>query len=164
MARPSKLTPETQNTIVDAILHGCTYKDAAEAAGVEYNTFNEWMKKGATSKSGQYREFNEAVQVANAQCAVNFTRVIQTAAAKGDAKYALEWLKRRRRAEWGDNVDVTSGGKEVERVVFDYAKLISGIATRPVENSDAPSQDEGGLHGQTLGQNDTGGDTGTGSG
>ena len=111
MARPSKLTPETHTVIVDAILHGATYKDASEAAGIEYNTFNEWMKKGADAKSGAYREFNEAVGIANAQCAVNFSRVIQSAAAKGDAKYALEWLKRRRRAEWGDNVDVTSDGK-----------------------------------------------------
>ena len=111
MARPSKLTPETHAVIVDAILHGATYKDASEAAGIEYNTFNEWMKKGADAKSGAYREFNEAVGIANAQCAVNFSRVIQSAAAKGDAKYALEWLKRRRRAEWGDSVDVTSDGK-----------------------------------------------------
>ena len=113
MARPSKLTPETQTVIVDAILHGATYKDASEAAGIEYNTFNEWMKKGAEAKSGAYREFNEAVGVANAQCAVNFTRIIQSAAAKGDAKFALEWLKRRRRAEWGDSVDVTSGGERI---------------------------------------------------
>ena len=117
MPRPSKLTPETQTVIVDAILHGCTYKDAAEAAGIEYNTFNEWMKKGEEAKSGAYREFNEAVKVANAQCAVNFTRIIQTAAAKGDAKYALEWLKRRRRAEWGDNVDVTTGGEMVKAYI-----------------------------------------------
>ncbi len=113
MARPSKLTEATHAVIVDAILHGATYKDAAEAAGVEYNTFNEWMKKGADAKTGAYREFNEAVGVANAQCAVNFTRVIQSAAAKGDAKFALEWLKRRRRAEWGDNVDVTTLGKSL---------------------------------------------------
>lgn len=113
MARPSKLTPESQAVIVDAILHGATYKDSAEAAGVEYNTFNEWMKKGAEAKSGAYREFNEAVSKANAECAVNFTRIIQSNAAKGDWKAALEWLKRRRRNEWGDNVDVTSGGQAI---------------------------------------------------
>ena len=114
MARPSKLTPESQASIIDAILHGATYKDAAEAAGVEYNTFNEWMKKGAEAKSGAYREFNEAVAVANAECAKNMVRVIQSAAAKGDWKAALEWLKRRRRAEWGDAVDVTSAGEKLE--------------------------------------------------
>lgn len=111
MARPSKLTPESHAVIVDAILHGSTYKDAAESAGVDYNTFNEWMKKGAEAKSGTYREFNEAVSIANAECAKNMVRVIQSAAAKGDWKAALEWLKRRRRSDWGDNVDVTSAGQ-----------------------------------------------------
>lgn len=118
MARPSKLNPETADKIIDAILHGCTYKDACEAAGIWFTTFNDWMKQGEEATSGKYYEFNHRVQAANAQCAVNFTRVIQSAAAKGDAKYALEWMKRRRRAEWGDNVDVTSEGKTLKGYVI----------------------------------------------
>lgn len=117
MARPSKLTHEAQTAIVDAILHGCTYKDAAEAAGVWYTTFNGWMEKGREAKSGQYHEFYEAVSAANAQCAANFTRIIQTAAAKGDWKAALEWLRRRRRDEWGDNVDITTNGEKIKGYV-----------------------------------------------
>ena len=114
MARPSKLTEETAQIITDAILHGASYKDAAESAGVEYNTFNEWRKRGADAKSGKFKEFNEAVEVANAQCAVNMVRVIQSAAAKGDWKAAESWLKRRRRDEWGDGLDVTSGGEKIK--------------------------------------------------
>lgn len=125
MARPSKLTPETQAVIVDAILHGATYQDAAESAGVWYNTFNEWMKRGADAKSGIYYEFNEAVTRANAECAKNMVRVIQSAAAKGDWKAALEWLKRRRRGEWGDNMDVTSGGN-----AFQPPQIIEVIKTK----------------------------------
>lgn len=117
MGRPSKLTPEAQAAIVDAVLHGCTYSDAAEAAGVDYQTFNNWMLTGKDKKSGKYFEFFEAVNKANAECAKNFTRVIQSAAAKGDWKAALEWLKRRRRPEWGDNVDVTSGNERIEFVI-----------------------------------------------
>lgn len=132
MARPSKLTPETHSLIVEAILHGATYKDAAEAAGVSYDTFNEWMKAGAEAKGGKFFEFSEAVKAANAQCAVNFTRVIQTAAAKGDAKYALEWLKRRRRSEWGDNVDLTSGGDKLQSPVV----IIEVIKSTEAEASD----------------------------
>ena len=78
MARPSKLTPETHAAIVDAILHGATYKDAAEAAGVWYTTFNDWMQRGEQAKSGQYYEFNHAVRKAEDQCRLNMTRVIQS--------------------------------------------------------------------------------------
>ena len=114
MARPSKLTPETHAAIVDAILHGATYKDAAESAGVWYNTFNEWMKSGEEAKSGKFYEFNVAVRQAEAQCRLNMTRVIQSAAAKGDWKAAEAYLKKRDRANWGDNVDVTSGGERIK--------------------------------------------------
>jgi len=48
---------------------------------------------------------------------VNMTRMIQQAAANRDWKAALEWLKRRRRADWGDNVDFTSGGEKVKAYV-----------------------------------------------
>ena len=110
MARPSKLTEENTIKIVDAILHGATYTDAAGAAGVDYDTFNNWMQMGAKSTSGRYFEFFHKIRQAEGECALNFTRVIQSAAARGDWKAAEAWLKRRRRAEWGDNVDVTSGG------------------------------------------------------
>ena len=116
MARPSKLTPEIHVKIVEAILYGASYKDAAESVGVVYDTFNNWMLAGKEAKNGKFYEFFEAVSKANAECAVNFTRVLQTNAAKGDWKAALEWLKRRRPAEWGDSsrVDLTSGGEKIQ--------------------------------------------------
>ena len=114
MARPSKLTPQIQTAIADNVLHGATYRDACESVGVAYSTFNEWMKQGREQKSGRFRMFLEAIEAANAQAAVNFTRVIQSAAAKGDWKAAESWLKRRRREDWGDGVDVTSGGEKIK--------------------------------------------------
>ena len=50
---------------------------------------------------------------AEAQCRLNMTRVIQSAAAKGDWKAAEAYLRRRDRVNWGDNVDVTSGGEAI---------------------------------------------------
>ncbi len=119
MPRPTKLTPEVHAAIVEMILHGSTKKDAAEAAGVHYDTFNNWMLSGQAAKKGIYFEFFEAIRRAEAQCSVNYDRVIQTAAAKGDWKAALEWKRRRRREDWGDNVDVTTGGEKV-KVIFEY--------------------------------------------
>ena len=118
MARPTKLTPEAQEQIVDAILHGATYRDAAEASGVVYDTFNNWMLRGKDAKRGKYFEFFEAVSVANAQCAVNFTRVIQSKAALGDWKAAEAWLKRRRREDWGDVIEINQKG--ITKVEVEY--------------------------------------------
>ena len=110
MARPSKLTEETHAVIVDAILHGATYKDAAEAAGIWYETFNEWMQRGERENSGKYFQFNHDVRQSEAQCRLNMTRVIQSAAAKGDWKAAEAYLKRRDRANWGDNIEMNQTG------------------------------------------------------
>lgn len=111
MARPTKFTPEVTAVIIKAIGIGATYKDAAEAAGVDYNTFNEWMKRGESEKSGKFREFNELVKRSEAEARLKYLATIAEAARGGDWRAALEYLKRRDRATWGDNVDVTSGGK-----------------------------------------------------
>jgi len=120
MARPCKLTPEVQQIIVNAIGLGASYSDAAQAAGVSYETFNEWMKAGANAKSGKFLQFSEAVRKEEADAALRHLTVINNAAAKGDWKASLEWLRRRRRQEWGDNVDVTSNGEKMETNVHIY--------------------------------------------
>jgi len=117
MARPSKFTPEVTAAILTAIGIGGTLKDAAEAAGIDYNTLNEWLKRGAVEKSGKFREFYEASRKQEADATMKYLAVIAEAARKGDWKAALEWLKRRRRADWGDNVDFTSGGEKVKAYV-----------------------------------------------
>ena len=113
MARPSKFTPEVTETIIKALQIGATYKDAAEAAGVDYDTYNEWIKAGKAAKSGKFFEFSELVKRTEAQARLNYLSTIAQAAAKGDWKAAEAFLKRRDRANWGDVVDVTSGGKPI---------------------------------------------------
>ena len=117
MARPSKFTPEVTETIIKALQIGATYKDAAEAAGVDYDTYNEWIKAGKAAKSGRFFEFSEAVRKSEAQARLNYLSTIAQAAAKGDWKAAEAFLKRRDRANWGDVVDLTSGGKSWLEIV-----------------------------------------------
>ena len=117
MARPTKFTPEVTSAILTALGIGATLKDASEAAGVDYNTFNEWMKRGAKEQSGKFREFYDASRRVEAEATMKYLSVIAEAAKKGDWKAALEWLKRRRRSEWGDAVDVTSAGEKLDGVL-----------------------------------------------
>ena len=109
MGRPTKLTPETQKRIIDALKIGATRLDAALSAGVSYESFNEWEVKGRQARSGVYWQFWQAVMQAEGEARLRYTSVIARAANDGDWRAALEYLKRRDRAHWGDNVDVTSG-------------------------------------------------------
>ena len=111
--RPSKLTPEVIKTLTDAIGLGASYVDACGAAGIAYGTFALWMQRGNEQKKGEYFDFFEAIRAEEAAATLRHLAVINNAAAKGDWKASLEWLRRRRRAEWGDNVDLTSGGKAI---------------------------------------------------
>lgn len=109
MGRPTKLTPETQKRIVDALKIGATRLDAALSAGVTYDSFNGWYNAGKQAKTGRYFQFFQAVDQAEGEARLRYTSVIARAANDGDWRAALEYLKRRDRAHWGDNVDVTSG-------------------------------------------------------
>lgn len=124
MARPSKLTPETQAAIVKALRIGATYDVAAQAAGVAYDTLREWIKKGEAGQS-KYRQFSEALRAAEAECRLNYTAVIAKAANDGDWRAALEYLKRRDRTNWGDQVAVTGadGGPLLIGFSEDVGKL-----------------------------------------
>ena len=121
MARPTKLNDDTHKAIVDAIKIGATYKDAAGAAGVDYTTFLNWMARGGKAKSGKFFEFFNAVGRAKSQAILNYTTTIATAAAKGEWRAALEYLKRRDPDNWGDRskTDITSGGEKIIVRVFE---------------------------------------------
>ena len=115
MGRPSKLNAETQKAIIDAIAVGATYETAAGAAGVDYTTFNNWMKWGLEKGHGIYFQFFNACERAKQAARLKFTKVITKAAADGDWRAALEYLKRHDAASWGDknsetllNVDLSS--------------------------------------------------------
>jgi len=109
-----------QQIIVNAIGLGASYSDAAQAAGVSYETFNEWMKAGANAKSGKFLQFSEAVRKEEADAALRHLTVINNAAAKGDWKASLEWLRRRRRQEWGDTLHVDMEQKGISKVQIEY--------------------------------------------
>ena len=117
MGRPTKLTPETQKRIIDALKIGATRLDAALSAGVTYDSFNGWYNAGKQAASGRYFQFFQAVDQAEGEARLRYTTVIARAANDGDWRAALEYLKRRDRAHWGDNVDVTSGQQPLKIVI-----------------------------------------------
>jgi len=75
VGRPSKLTPETQARIVEALEKGATYDTAAQIAGICEKTFYTWCNKGAQQKTGRYAQFLQAVKGARG----SFKEVVHSA-------------------------------------------------------------------------------------
>ena len=124
MARPTKLTVETQERIIKAIKLGNYAETAACYAGVHKSTYYRWMERGKKAKSGKFREFYDAISQALAQAEVRAVKVIHDAL-EDDPRAALRFLERRFPSRWGnkrkeDNPStenpielriITSGGK-----------------------------------------------------
>ena len=116
MGRPSKFD-NTKDKILANIRLGMRYTDAAMAAGISYNTFNEWRKKGDKAKSGKYHEFCESLYLSEAEGERQLIARIQKAAQGGTWQAAAWILERRHREKWGRNLDVTSDGKEISLII-----------------------------------------------
>jgi hypothetical protein len=95
MARPSKLTPNLTKQIGDNIALGLTYSLAAEAAGITYKTFNEYMNRGKTENSGKYFYFYKFIQKRNADAAKALLERIKEATDAGNCQICMWILERR---------------------------------------------------------------------
>jgi len=87
MARSSKLTPEVQQRICDALGVGATYELAASYGGVAYETFRQWRETKPA--------FSGALKDAEGRAAVALLAKIQKAAGEGTWQ-AAAWILERR--------------------------------------------------------------------
>ena len=96
MARPTKLTPEVAETILDFIRKGNYVEAASAAAGVSKEALYNWLRRGAPGNEGQdpggiYREFSDAVLQARAEAQ---TKAVAGLLATGHYKAWAWWLER----------------------------------------------------------------------
>lgn len=104
MARPSKLTPEAQTTICNAIEAGTPLKYAATYAGLGESTVHRWMQQaGGPDPDPQFVEFREAVQRAQARSVTRLVAIV-TRAADQDWR-AAKWLLETRAPEYFMSAD-----------------------------------------------------------
>lgn len=98
--RPTKLTPETQETILNAIRAGNYIETAAALAGISKETFYKWLRRGARAKTGKHRDFVDAVEKAQAEAEALDLQIIRQASKKH--WQAAAWrLERRSPERWG---------------------------------------------------------------
>jgi hypothetical protein len=99
VARPTKLTPEVAERIVNAIRAGNYAEQSGRAAGISPATYYRWMKAGEKAPRGQKRDFYEAVKSAEAEAEVYAVAIIRKAMAD-DWRAAAHYLERRYPKRW----------------------------------------------------------------
>ena len=128
--RPTKLTPEVQTTIVNALAAGVYLETAASAAGVSRDTLNEWLRNGARCKAGVQKGFSDAVKKALAASELRHAATISLAS-QSQWQAAAWILERRWPQRWGrvERHEQTGegGGPIVVRVVYDEPPKPSSI-------------------------------------
>lgn len=141
MARPSKLndivTVQLPNgstrqlarseAVLELVRQGAPHLVAAIRAGIVERTFYNWVEKGKAAKSGQYRDFYDALQLAEATA--EGTLVLQMRKHAAKEWRATAWMLERRFPDrWRERkqVDTTlsaPGGGPVGTVVVATADM-----------------------------------------
>lgn len=111
MGRPTKLTTEVQDRIIQALKAGNYIETAAEYAGIGKTTFYRWMEQGEQASQGIYREFRDAVMRARAEAEARSVALIQKAA-PDDWRAAAWWLERAFPDRWGPRQKLEHSGPE----------------------------------------------------
>lgn len=144
MARPSKLTPAVQATVVDALRAGHYQEQAARLAGISPSTFYDWKDRGESGEQ-PYSEFLEAVEKARAEAEDLYLGIVRTAAENGTWQAAAWWLERSMPRKWGRRTGPHASGDarsdplrvhRTEASAAEVAELLAELARR--QNGDPP--------------------------
>jgi hypothetical protein len=104
MARPTKRSPEREQTILNALRLGNTRANSAAYAEIDDNTFYRWL-----AADGMFRD---AVVKAEADAEARFLGVIAKAAHDGTWTAAAWWLERRRHEDYRKREGVEITGRD----------------------------------------------------
>lgn len=99
--RPTKLNPEMQAKICDALRAGNYLETAAAFAGIDKTTLFDWLRRGARNSSGIHHEFSRAVEKAMADAETRDVALIAKAAAEGVWQASAWRLERKYPSRWG---------------------------------------------------------------
>ena len=116
--RKSKLTPEVQERICEAIRLQMPYKMAAQRGGIDHSTLNRWLDKGEKDPGSIYGTFRAAVKEAESDGVTELLAIIRIAA-KTHWQAAAWLLERRYHSEFGRTL--------AREPIFDANEEDSGI-------------------------------------
>ena len=93
--RPSKLRPEVEEKVVQALRLGNYRRQAATFAGIDDTTLRRWMKRGMIERDGPYADFRRAVLEAETMAQITAMGAVTKAIRGGDWKAAAWMLERK---------------------------------------------------------------------
>src|SRR5437773_3263998 len=105
--RKTKLSPDLQKRLLDAIAAGNYIHTACAAVGIGESTYFKWLERGRAGES-PYREFIEALTRAEQQAIVSLVEIVRSHAIE-DWRAAAFLLERRQKKDWGrhETLDAT---------------------------------------------------------
>lgn len=127
--RPTKLTTEILSKIEVLLQNGNYVETAAAVCGISKSTLYLWLKRGARSKKGIYKDFSDAVVKAQGLAEARDVSII-TKAAKDDWKAAAWRLERKFPNRWGRRINIAEVGR------LDPKELTDEELLELVENGD----------------------------
>lgn len=139
--RPTKLTPELQARIVQAIQAGNYMETAAAYAGISKNTLFDWLRRGAREKErlagnararilkeeAPYVAFSDSVEKALAEAEVRDVVNVMKAADGGQWQASAWRLERKFPDRWGHKAklqqEISGPGGQPVKVAVDLSAL-----------------------------------------
>ena len=133
--RPTKLTPEVRDKILQALRAG-NYRDtAARWAGVTAGTLTRWMSQ----KGKLYDEFAQEVRRAETAAEIRMVGLV-VKGAEDDVRHAQWWLERKFPDHWGrrDHVELTGkdGAPVIPLEALRAAFVRADVVDPPYEDDD----------------------------
>lgn len=115
--RPTKLSPEIADRIVQIVEAGNYREVAANLAGISPTTFRAWMRKGKEEADSDFGDFRRRVLKAEATAETNMVLAIAAKAGE-DPKHAQWWLERKFPDRWGKKEQVRHADADGEPIGF----------------------------------------------
>jgi hypothetical protein len=129
VARPSKLTEDRADRIVQAVRLGASQETAAQAAGVAGRTLRRWLAAGQAPRSrGRYRQLAERVAEAEAQREVQ--ALARIAQAERDDWRAAAWYLERVRGypeRHSHEIELNTAAWDLRRLTEDELLLVEEL-------------------------------------
>lgn len=127
MARRTKLTPALQKRITDSIRAGNYAFVAAQQAGIHEATYHAWRARGRKEGKGIYREFDEAVEMAEAEAEA--VAVMYVRRAMGESwQAAMTYLERKFPDRWGKRFAKEPEAKGSKAALLELIEAMRGEA------------------------------------